>query len=150
MRKTKFIWLFMFMSYVMGSCTCGSPQPKFYTAFIYYKNTKGEDLLDTKIQGHFSIDSIKLNGYHSDIANFSIVNTSNLADPNLPNGLGLSIVLSTSVNRQVISLNKALSDTLYYSFSNATLVTCRYNRAMVSPPTSLTNFPYQFPVVVIK
>lgn len=145
-----FKWLCF--SVMLGSCQCGSkePTPTLYLPFIFYHNSGGQDLLDPSVTGAYRLDSIKLNGNSASVAGVSITNTKGFSDPNMPTGYALNFALGPSTTKAVITIGKKISDTLYYTFAEAKMTECRYNKMIVKPPGGTTAFPLQFPVSIAK
>lgn len=115
-----------------------------YTVNIYYKNSKGENLLDPGTVGHYNKNDINVNG-----SDFSI-DSARYHSP-LPKGYALSFVLSggysTGTFNFIITLNSATTDTLVSKFSGTVLKSCTYNRVNVLPANLSTP---DFPVVIVK
>jgi hypothetical protein len=118
-----------------------------YSIFIYYKNDRGENLLDTTTSGHYEKSDIRVNGNSGD---FSI---HNFGYGKIPlKEYALSFILPAGVNATgkatfLITLSKTDTDTLVSKNSDETLTACTYNGVNVLP--SPLDSPV-FPVVIVK
>jgi len=135
------------LSFLMMGCPGPNPSDPIYHVFIYYKNSKGENLLDPSTVGHYNASDVKVNGNTSD---FSIDSTRQSST--LPKGFALSFILPSGKNATgntnfIIALNSTTIDTLTCKSSGATLTSCKYNRVNVLPAN--LNSPV-FPVVIVK
>jgi hypothetical protein len=151
MRAAKTIFIFAVCCYLAGSCTCQSPEPApDYFAYLYFENSKGDDLLNPSTPGHFITDSITVNGFHAGTYyDFRITNSPNLSpDRNPPKGYSCALALLRGKTSDIIILNRNTVDTLSWTFSGTKLNSCKYNRVDVLP-TTLGSY-ITFPVLVVK
>ena len=132
---------------VMG---CPDPNAHFltdprYSVYIYYKNSKGENLLDPSTVGHYNASDVRVNGNSSD---FSI--DSARYNSKLPKGYALSFIPindGKNVGLDIITLSSTIIDTLSSKYSGTTLISCAYNRVNVLPANLNSTV---FPVVIVK
>jgi hypothetical protein len=146
MTKSKIV-LWMVFGYLMGSCECGvnKPLPSYSRAYIFYKNFKGEDLLDVNTAGHFDFSIIKIDG-KSGITNGKVLAGTGFTHIGFPEGYYLELPLLTTDAYHIISLNSTNSDTLSYTYTGTKLMQCDYNKINVLP----ANAAVQFPIIIVK
>lgn len=149
MKKLRLAPLWLLFGYLMGSCNCGDDHAPLYpyTAKIFYKNSKKQDLLDTTTANHLDAAAILINGNSVEINKMEV--GSIWESRGFPTGYclvkGLSVSRNYSgTNTYFITLSQSLSDTLLCNYSNGKLVECFYNRVDVPNPAG------EFPILVIK
>ncbi len=141
MKNFKLFILWTLFAHLLGSCQCGSNLgPVFYGAWIFYRNAKGEDLLDAKTKGHF--ESPKIDGLDA----FQPFRKTEAGSSGFPIGYYMYVELKTNKTKIIILLNNTISDTLSYTFSGTKLTSCEYNRTNVLQ----ANDPHEFPVLIVK
>ena len=148
MTKSKIV-LWIAFAYLMGSCECGvNPSPSFSIAYLFYRNSKSEDLLDANTQGHFDRNAITItsNGKTGTPEGGKILAGTGYIQMGFPEGYFVNLPLVATKTDIIISLNSTISDTLSYAYSGNKLITCIYNKRNVLP----ANAAIQFPVVIIK
>ncbi|MFM9838601.1 MAG: hypothetical protein ACKVOQ_10080 [Cyclobacteriaceae bacterium] len=147
-RIKNFVFWLAF-GYMMGSCSCGDDHaPKYpYNASIFYRNSKGEDLLDPSISNHFEIGTIKINGFPASLLKKD--GGSAWASLGFPVGYCIDKNLTASGNfngtiETIISIDTKINDTLKCNYQNGKLIGCIYNKTNVSNPVG------EFPILVLK
>lgn len=136
--------VFIVVAFLMMGCPDPNSVPNItYTIFIYYKNDKGENLLDPSTDGHYQESDIKINGSNTEFS----IDTAWIN--NLPKGYALYFIPkgygSDKEGRAIITLTS--TDTLISRYSGETLVLCTYNGKNVLP--SNMDSP-NFPVEIVK
>ncbi len=132
---------------------CPGPYPNLgivYWVYVYYKNSKGENLLDPSTIGHYNRGDVKINGMGLGVGEFR-VDSARYHSP-LPKGFALSFPLPNSTNStgetiSLITLNNTTTDTLASRILGTVLKSCTYNRVNVLPANLSTPV---FPVVIVK
>ena len=159
-------WLLV--SCLLSSCKCGDLGPtKPSSAFIYYRNSKGQDLLDPSTAGYFGQSGLTISYSNPDgtagnktLSAFKLPSGS--SSSNFPDGYYLTIdpfginyngtsgIVRGNSCVILLQLNKSITDTLTFDYSGRTLTSFFYNKTLVSPPTGMTSYPMDFPVMVTK
>jgi hypothetical protein len=150
-KRIKFFICWLTFGYMMGSCSCGDEHaPKYpYNASIFYRNSKGEDLLDPGVTNHFEIETMKINGFPASLSLRKRDVGSVWASLGFPIGYCLNKNLTADGNyngsiETIILIDAKISDTLKCDYQNGKLIKCFYNKANVSNPVG------EFPILVLK
>lgn len=149
--KTLGLVILMVISILFTGCPPFNGNDPMYAVMIYYKNDKGEDLLDPATVGHYNQNDIRINGYSMKESNFSIDSTQNSS---YPKGFALSFDIWQKGNSDsigyIILLNTNTIDTLSVKASKTqgTLISCKYDKVDVLP----ANLPKRaiFPIEIVK
>lgn len=113
-------------SYALGSCQCDNmiPPSGGYTAKIFYRNSKGEDLLNSSTIGHLDPYSIKIDG------KFRYV-----SGEILPKGGYSAYYFGFTMwppnENHIVSISGVFSDTIRCSYTDNVMNSCSYNKMAV-------------------
>lgn len=149
MKSIRSIAFIMVVAFLMMGCPGPNPASEVgYQVYLYYKNDKGENLLDPGTNNHYDQKDVTVNEGWTD---FNI--DSARYNSKLPKGYALSFGLPSGSNATgkpasfIIKLDNADTDTLISKNSGEALVSCTYNGKDVLP--SPFDSPI-FPVVIVK